>query len=566
MFMTPMRKAALVATLVSAVGGGTYYQLSAPNVVASLPASTSLKTHDGKHYVSAWPDGFIEANRPWEQTWEEFTIERHADRVAFKTHHGFYCAAEPDFTVNCNRAEAQEWELWWPERSGTGYGFRSTWQKFLVAEGGGGGELKADRAALGPWETFTVRNGSPAPGPIDGGATGRLRLEGNQFVDDSGPVLPLYAHAGNLFSLYTRDPARALKELDDVAAAGYRGVRTWSTLGCRGGPCNGSGFWAGREVGPGLTPEFWQKLSVFASELRARGLRAVWSQGDVAGLSYNGSTRRGYMERLAALDNEKPFIDFLDCGNEAWQTGEPDPAKLAECVGYYKNAGGKALLSLSSPPSEDGRDLDAWSIPPANVYDVHSFRDNHSWDKRRHIFSTGYEANTRLKNGIQSEPAGNGALVSAIANREELDNEAVPLLAAASFIGRQAFVWFSGEGVIINQGLNVEAGFYTTPKTVAMLPKDLMSYETIHHGGDRWRGTRVLAATGEGRADCRTASDGRFACTLDGPPGTYRWPVERSFEGKLCNPDGGCQDVAATKGARLDTTFTRGRLLVGKVH
>lgn len=396
---------------------------------------------------------------------------------------------------------------------------------------------------------------------------GRLRLDGNGFRDQSGPVNPVYAHAGDLFSLYTRNPARALQQLDKVAEAGYQGIRVWSTLGC--GPNTGAGcphgaFWLGREVGPDVTPDYWGKVREFALALRDRGLRAVWSQGDVGQLS----DRRAYMSRLASLDNEVDgFIDFIDCGNEAWQTGEPDPARLAQCVRYYMDAGGQAIRSLTSPPSEDKADLDAFSIDPAQVFDVHSFRDNHWFDKRRHIFSVNYENPPMRGFGIQSEPAGNGRLVSASANKEELDNEAVPLLAVTSLYARQAFVWFSGEGVKIDQGLETEAGFWTTPTATDWVPKDVMSFERIHHSGERFRGVRILAATGQARVDCRTSDMGRFVCTLDGPSGSYSFQVERGFNARLCNPGTStCEDVSKNPGDVLPVSWNRGRVLVGQVR
>jgi hypothetical protein len=201
------------------------------------------------------------------------------------------------------------------------------------------------------------------------------------------------------------------------------------------------------------------------------------------------------------------------------------------------------------------------------VYDVHTYRADHAWDKRRHIFNVDFEARPRLAFGIGSEPPGNGALVSTTANKHELDDESVPLLAVASLQGRQAFVWFSGEGVKLDRGLRHEAGFWTTPRAVARLPRDVMRYETPHHSGDSQRHIRILTADGESRVDCRTAHDGRFSCTLDGPTGTYRYRVERGFVGELC--DAGtdtCEPVARTVGDELRVTFTRGRYLTGRVQ
>lgn len=401
---------------------------------------------------------------------------------------------------------------------------------------------------------------------------GRLRIEGNTFRDDRGPVLPVYAHAGDLFSLFVRDRARAVAELDAVARAGYHGVRTWSALGCSSeAPCGETeqgvspAFWRGREVGPGLTADYYAHVEGFLEALRARKLRVVWSQGDVQVIA----DRRDFMTRIAGLDKALAVIDWIDCGNEAWQGGGLDPAGLAECVGYYQSAGGRALKTLSSPPGEEVKELDAFSIDPADAFDVHSFRGGHSWDKRRHISSLtrGDRPNPRRRLGIGSEPPGSGALVSATENQHELDEEAVALLAVASLIARQAFVWFSGEGVRIDRGLATEAGFHSVPKAVALLPRDVMGYETRHHSGETSRAIRVLEAQGDVRIDGALAADGRFAYTIDGPPGAYNLKVTRAFEARLCHPaTAACETVSKTPGETLAVSFTRGRILIGRTR
>jgi hypothetical protein len=399
---------------------------------------------------------------------------------------------------------------------------------------------------------------------------GRLRIEGSIFRDDRGPVLPVYAHAGDLFSLFVRDQARALAELDAVARAGYHGVRTWSALGCsaeahcaetaEGGQ---SAFWRSREVGPALTPDYYAHVERFFEALAARNLRVVWSQGDVQVIA----DRRDFMTRIAALDGKLAVIDWIDCGNESWQTGEPLPGRLAECVGFYQAAGGRALKTLTSARTEEVADIDASSIDPADAFDVHSWRGGHSWDKRRHISSLtrSDRTNPRRLLGISSEPPGSGALVSVTENQNELDDEAVALLAVASLVARQAFVWLSGEGVQIDRGLATEAGFHSVPRAAALLPRDVMRYETRHHSGESSRAFRVLEAQGEVRIDGALARDGRFAYTIDGPPGTYALKVARSFEATLCHPGtAACEPVSKKAGEVLLVSFTRGRLLVGK--
>jgi len=293
--------------------------------------------------------------------------------------------------------------------------------------------------------------------------------------------------------------------------------------------------------------------------VQSRGLRLVWSQGDVRALG----DRRHAMGEFAR--REHGVIDFIDCGNEAYQTGEPDPRRLAECIGYYRDAGGQGLKSTTDAPIYwPGNPWSKWVIPPSDVFDIHSYRGGHSWDKRRHAWGYTYEDPPPVRFGISSEPPGNGWRVSAIANQHELDDEAVALLALGSLLGRQAHVWFSGQGVILEGGLNQESGFYATPRAVALLPRDVMTYQESHHSGSSWAHLRVLEPQGEVRIDGRRHADGRFAYTIDGPAGSYNLRVTRGFDAKLCHPGTGeCEDVSRNAGDTLPVSFTRGRLLVG---
>jgi hypothetical protein len=462
------------------------------------------------------------------------------------------------------------------EAAGSTDGFGRVWlhlanraQECLVHKDGYGTTVRGlVPGTENPVGVSLTRLAAPVPDvPVSRNARqGQLHLRGDGFHDATGPVNPLWEHAGNLLAIFVRDASRALGELNDVATAGYQGIRVWGTLGCgaaTAGGCPPGSFWRGHEVGPDVTPAYWDQVAAFADALRARGLRAVWSQGDVGQID-----RRDYMRRLAAVDQERPFIDVIDCGNEAWQTGEPDARKLAECVSHYQNAGGRALLTLTSPPGEGKDELDAYSIAPAQLFDVHSYRGGHSWDKRRHIFSIPYEGKPAKQYGIGSEPPGNGPRVSVTDNKHELDDEAVPTLAVASMYSRQGFVHFSSDGVIVDGGLKTGAGFWTTPTAVDWLPKDVMGFTTLHHGGDTWRGWRVLKAQGETRVDCRTHVDGRFACTIDGPAVLgQQLEVERSFTGRLCDPGTGhCEDVQRSAGQTLPVSFARGRVFVGRAQ
>ena len=406
-------------------------------------------------------------------------------------------------------------------------------------------------AILRTWIRKMVPPAPVHPNPL----VGRLTLVTDGFRDDTGYVNPLYAHCGDCFSRYTRDPEFVQRQLDLVAQAGYHGIRVWSTLG--------GSYWAGREVGPSVTPDYWGQLRKFFEDLKARNLRAVFSQGDIGQL---GTSRQAFMEQVAALDRELGVIDWLDCGNEAWQTGEPSASRLAECVSYYRDAGGRALLTLTSPIGEEKDGLDRYSIPPADTYDVHGYRGGHFWDKIRHIFSIPYEIRPNKRFGIQSEPFGNGERVSVTSNKNELNGEAMALGGTMSLLSRQTWVWFSGEGVILDKGLEVEAGFWETPKAVALIPKDAITYDRLHHSGTSQADIRTFVVPNDSvRIDGRTDSDGRTVQIIYGPAGTYNIRAARNFEGRLCHPETAeCSDLSVTAGSSFIVSFDRGRILIGQ--
>jgi len=113
----------------------------------------------------------------------------------------------------------------------------------------------------------------------------------------------------------------------------------------------------------------------------------------------------------------------------------------------------------------------------------------------------------------------------------------------------------------------VKDGFQSVPAVMRLLPPDVMRFERCHHSGDRWKDVRVLEAQGEVRVDGAQADDGRFAYTIDGPPGHYELRVARGFEARLCDPaTAACEPVAKTAGETLRVTFVRGRLLVGRTR
>lgn len=442
-----------------------------------------FRTVDGRHYLTAPGGGLLHARSTSGGAAETFTLER---------------AAGPGLV-----------------REGDAVGLRSWEDLYVVAEGGGGGVVNANRAWFGPWETFRIQ---AAPGFRLGGhpspLAGRLRTDGRQFVDDTGPVLPVFCHFGEAFSRYTRDRDAVRRQLDTIAQAGYHGIRFWTTLS--------GDYWRGREVYEAFTPNYWTQLRDLLRDIEARQLRAVISQGDLT--STGIPDRRWFAARLSDVLDEvgtANAVAIIEGGNEAWQTGEPDPNRLAQFVGWIKERHPATLYTISSPPGETADELNAWSVWPADLFDVHGYRGGRWWDKVRHIFSIPYEGQPQKRLGWQGEPSGPGAAVSVTEYKWELDDDTLAAMAAMSLMARQAWCFMSGAGVLFDYPIDSEAGFWTVPRMRDALPRDVMGFSRLIHGGDRWANERVFAAQGETRCDHALSDDGRFVAVIYGPYLSY---------------------------------------------
>jgi hypothetical protein len=374
----------------------------------------------------------------------------------------------------------------------------------------------------------------PPVDPVDPVDPGENRLKGvirilsgeKGFTDDTGQVNPVFCHVGDLVSLWCRGKRDIAHEImRDVVKAGYHGIRAWTVLGMPGQP-----YWAGREVGPHIQADYWQQIGELAAAFQRYELYWLISQGDMAANFTSTNERCDFMRKLA--ETVKPYgIGFgVDGGNEAWQNGEADPNRLRAIVDAFRDVYPLEVWSLTDGPEESKENLDKYD---GSVYDVHGYRGGHSWDKTRHIFSIPYEGKPERRLGIQSEPTGPGKHVSVTDNKEELNTDVQCLLAIQSTQCRQVWVYFSGPGVksVVPERLQDMPGFWDTPAAVALLPKDVMAFSSLVHGGATQRGRRVFAVTRDDhtRADHAISSDGRFTCIQYGPS----WQtnvVERPYE------------------------------------
>ncbi len=503
-------------------------------VVSESGISVQLRAQNGQYMVAEGAGGgAVNANRDGAGPWETFTLVdlnggtlNHGDPVRLRSWDGLhYLIAYPNGALDARSTNPGAWEAFTLERragggsvrDGDGIGLRSAHNLYVVAENGGGSVVNANRGGFGPWEEFRIQ---AAPGSRLGGAhpsplVGRLRIDGRTYLDDSGPVLPIFCHFGEAFSRYTRNRDSVRQQLDVIAQAGYHGIRFWSTLD--------GWWWAGREVYEGFTPDYWGQLRDFLRDLEARQLRAVISQGSTTALAI--PDRRRFASRLSDVLDEVGSangVAIIEGANESWQTGEPDPNRLAEFVGWIKQRHPATLYTISSAPdSENPEDINRWSIWPADLFDVHGYRGGRWWDKVRHIFSLTYEGQPAKRLGWQGEPTGPGDAVSVTENKWELDNDTLAAMAAMSLMSRQAWCYMSGPGVLFDSPIDAQPGFWTVPRMRDAMYRDVMGFSLLIHGGTRWANDRVFEALGETRCDQALSDDGRFVAVIYGPTLTY---------------------------------------------
>jgi uncharacterized cupin superfamily protein len=147
------------------------------------------------------------------------------------------------------------------------------------------------------------------------------------------------------------------------------------------------------------------------------------------------------------------------------------------------------------------------------------------------------------------------------------------LLTAIHLLSRQMSVHFSSPGVSVRERGEFERqpGFRESPALAAVLPPDLMRYQTLCHGG---RSPRVLCAVGEGdrliRADHAIHDDGRFVIVVyAATPGdwTVRLPVERRCHLASINPitHDAPGPAEYRPGDAVEFRFRHGRVVVGNL-
>jgi hypothetical protein len=409
---------------------------------------------------------------------------------------------------------------------------------------------------------------------------GQLRVQGLAYCDDTGYVLPVLCHFGEAFSAYVRRPKAVCDELDRIKQAGYDGIRFWDVLGYydrnRSGDANKWSAWQEREVTPvafvafsgelkAPTPNYYEHLKAFLIELRERGLVAHHSRGDMN--SWKWDQVIAHCRRVGEIQREvgATVIALNESLNEAWQNGAPEPARLREMGDALGN---HAIRGNSCGDDNYGGETpDELNRMKRDVAIIHGYRGGESYNRIGHIHAVGYETLPHAKvPAWQGEPTGPGEGVSV--GRED-HPEALCLMAAMALATHQAWVYMSGNGVFWNGSISEMIAFREVAKVRDYLPKDIMAWPKITHGGDRWRGTRVFVANGDGslRCDHIFTNDGRFVALVYGAPKSWSIPVERSFEGVSIHPvTGERTPVSLNAGQTWNVKFERGRIVVGTLR
>ncbi len=341
----------------------------------------------------------------------------------------------------------------------------------------------------GGYETFTanppLRSFSKPKNPI----TGQLRVTDSGYQDDNGPYLPVGIHMGDLFSAFCHGRIQEVEDtLSKISQAGYGLVQFWLNLGSLGGD-----YWAGREIGPEITPDYYGQLTRFSDLLDKYGLKGIYCGGDYA---LRGTSWNEWGRRIGETLIGRTTAALVIAGNEAWQTGASSKDDLMQFVEGFRSSGSHVPITTTSPPTEGKEDIHNWC--GGDFYCIHGWRDGEDHDRIRHIFSVPWEGEPPSYCGYQDEPTGVGDEVSVKANHcyhgRDVDASHLTALAAQSLMTNQGFNYFCNDGIKLESPdkLASTPGFNEVANVVNLVPRDIMSWGDFFHFGDSQAHQRIF--------------------------------------------------------------------------
>lgn len=443
--------------------------------------------------------GLLTATRESPGAWETFTVVEsdEQDKVGLLSSGGYYACCEnngQDGVIVFRSYSLGAWEKFYVHLNPddpSKVSFESACRPgfFIKAFPDGHVELAQPMwegepsGEPGGYETFIS---DPPFSSMPGGhnaITGQLRITSRGYEDDNGLYLPIGIHVGDLFSCYCHGRTEDVKSaLSKIQQAGYGLVQFWLNLGSLGGD-----YWAGREIGPEITPDYWGKLREFSDLLDSYGLKGIYCGGDYALRSMSHADfGRAVGEFLIARENKTAALCIA--GNEAWQTGADSIDDLLQFTEAFKATGCHVPVTTTSPVTEAADSIAAWCA--GDYYNIHGWRDGEDHDRIRHIFSVPWEGNPPERNGYQDEPTGPGDEVSVKASHcyhgRDVDASHLVSLAVISLMTNQGFNYFNSDGVKLTSADSLAswAGFTEVANVVSLVPRDIMDWFKYIHFGD----------------------------------------------------------------------------------
>ena len=413
----------------------------------------------------------------------------------------------------------------------------------------------------------------PAPLPP---LAGRLRVEGDTYVDDAGPRVPIALHAGDLALAFCEGRGDDVEAaFTEARAAGYQILRTWTSIGWH----QRHRFWGDRQLDPNDAETRRRLTEFFRIGSEDHGLAFHVALGDA---DAPRDAIRAYFDWLAGLVAERPhWFALVEAVNEAAHNGAPDADEVASWIAISRARNPETLHVLSAAAgagaSEEVDQLRAWTPTDQRIYVVHASRANHWYDQARHAFSTGYKRAPR-RLGWSGEPPGmqwpGHTGVSSMTHAHEWT--AVPwryaFYCAQTAVARQVPTFMCSHGVILPVGGRFAdaPGFGLAPRLISDLPPDIQGYDRLIHGGSTWRDVRVFEAPAGIRVDqAIDSATGRAVLTIypdegEAPTRDVEIPVARAWRGRVHSPLG-YVDVVLAAGDRWPVDATNGLRLVGQI-
>lgn len=365
--------------------------------------------------------------------------------------------------------------------------------------------------------------------------TGQLRVSDSGWADDIGPIHPIGLHVGDLFSKLCHGYTNHVESIIVSARnAGYPFIHFWMNLGTLGD------YWAGRECGPGYTPDFWGKLSQLGDLFDKHGMKGGYNLGDYKLWS---GTHKDFFRKLGQhlRSRQHQTAAYVFGGNEAWQTGASSKEEISDALDEFKGEVATIPVTTTAPPSEDASEIAKWCA--GDFYAIHGYRDGEDHDRIRHIFSVPWEGHPPNPYGLQDEPTGPGDEVSVKARHcykgRDVDSNHLCALAVQSLMCNQGFNYFCSDGVKSDGDITSWAGFNEVGRVSQIVPIDIMAWPGPIHFGDS-QPDRVFSPCSEDtlRFDHRISHSGELFGMFYGDEGTTRARCERACSFSRVDWDG----------------------------